>query len=103
MEFSHASSNTIRISFSAWSRENNDEEIPIGYTVQHRKNGTTIWRNVSNVDHNANVARYSVTLKGLEPGTVYSVRVAPFIKDAGGSYWGTPTEDVSFETLSVSK
>ena len=103
MEFSNVSSSTIGISFSAWSRDNSGEEMPTGYIIQRRSHGTMVWMDALNVDHNADVTYHSVILEGLEPGTVYYVRIVPFINDAGGSYRGTPTEDASFETLSVSK
>ena len=61
------------------------------------------WTDALNVDHNAHMTQYSVILEGLEPGTMYYIRVVPFINDAGVSYRGTPTEDASSETLSVSK
>ena len=103
VEFFNVSSSTIGIRFSAWSRENSGEEMPDGYIAQLRKNGSMIWIDTLNVDHNADVTYHSVILEGLEPGTVYYVRIVPFINDAGGSYRGDPTEDASFETLSVSK
>ena len=78
--------------------------MPTGYIVQRRKNGTLVWMDALNVEHNPNVTNYSVILGDLEPSTGYYVRVVPFIEDAGGSYRGVPTEEVGpFSTLYFGK
>ena len=104
MEFFDASPNTIDISFNTWSGESRGEEMPSGYIVQRRKNGTMMRIDASEVDHNVNVTHYSVIIKDLEPDTLYYIRVVPFIEDAGGSYHGIPTDESGpYSTLRLGK
>ena len=104
MELSDASSTTIDIRFNTWSHESSGEEVPSGYIVQRRKNGTMVWIDASEVDHNVNDIHYSVIIEDLEPETMYYIRVIPFIEDAVGSYQGIPTDEYGpYSTLRFGK
>ena len=72
---------------------NDGGDIPSGYIVQIRENGTMMWRDVLNVEHDVLVALYSVAIENLEPATVYYIRIIPFIDDGGVLYLGSPTEE----------
>ena len=69
------------------------------YIIQYKAAGQ-IFTDVKTVSHNQSTSSVRITLSGLQPGMVYSVRVLPvrshFMKNISAAGW--PTNGIDFMT-----